>query len=40
MSGEDILILINRCLDIGHQRGDLASAFIEGGSRTCSEISS
>ena len=39
MSGEDILILINRCLDVYHQRGDLASAFIEGGSKTCSEIS-
>lgn len=34
------LIIINRCLDVTHQRGDLASAFIEGGSKTCSEISS
>ena len=33
------LIAINRCLDVVHQRGDLASAFIEGGSKSCSEIS-
>lgn len=33
------LILINRVLDVGHWRGDLASAFIEGGSKTCSEVS-
>lgn len=33
------LILINRVLDVGHCRGDLASAFIEGGSKTCSEVS-
>ena len=36
---EETLILINRCLDVGHYRGDLASAFIEGGSRACSRIS-
>ena len=39
MSAEDILILINRCLDVAHQRGDLASAFIQGGSAACSKIS-
>lgn len=33
------LIAINRCLDVVHQRGDLASAFIEGGSKSCYEIS-
>ena len=33
------LIAINRCLDVAHQRGDLASAFIEGGRQTCSQIS-
>lgn len=33
------LIAINRCLDVVHCRGDLASAFIEGGRKTCSEIS-
>ena len=33
------LIAINRCLDVVHCRGDLSSAFIEGGKKTCSEIS-
>lgn len=33
------LIAVNRCLDIVHCRGDLSSAFIEGGRKTCSEIS-
>ena len=36
---EETLILINRVLDIGHCRGDLASAFIEGGSHSCDYIS-
>lgn len=36
---EETLILINRCLDVYHQRGDLASCFIQGGWRTCSKIS-
>ena len=40
MEGWEILLLINRCLDVYHYRGDLASAFIEGGHRTCIEISS
>lgn len=39
MSGAEKLLLINRILDVTHHRGDLASAFIEGGSRTCSEVS-
>ena len=39
MEGWEILLLINRCLDVYHCRGDLASAFIEGGHRTCTEIS-
>ena len=38
-SAEDILILINRCLDVVHQRGDLSSAFIEGGKYSCDYIS-
>ena len=33
------LIAINRCLDVAHQRGDLASMFIEGGKQSCYEIS-
>lgn len=39
MPPEEVLILINRILDVAHCRGDLASAFIEGGSKTCSGIS-
>ena len=39
MEGWEILLLINKVLDVWHHRGDLASAFIEGGSKTCSEIS-
>lgn len=39
LEGYEKLLLLNRILDVGHCRGDLASAFIEGGSRTCSEIS-
>ena len=38
-SPEDTLILINRVLDVYHCRGDLASAFIEGGSNSCNYIS-
>lgn len=36
---EKVLVLINRALDVTHQRGDLASAFIEGGRSTLSSIS-
>lgn len=36
---EDKLLIINRCLDIIHCRGDLASTFIQGGRATCSSIS-
>ncbi len=39
MESFEKLMLLNRILDVGHWRGDLASAFIEGGSKTCSEIS-
>ena len=33
-TAEDLLIIVNRCLDVFHCRGDLASTFIEGGSRS------
>lgn len=36
---EDKLLIINRCLDVVHCRGDLVSTFIEGGRKTCSSIS-
>ena len=39
LSPEQVLVLINKALDVTHQRGDLASAFIEGGWRTLSQIS-
>ena len=39
MSAEDLLILINRCLDVAHQRGDLSSAFVQGGKKSCDYIS-
>ena len=29
MTIEQVLVLVNRCLDVYHQQGDLASAFIE-----------
>lgn len=39
LGAEQVLVLINRALDVTHQRGDLASAFIEGGAETLSQIS-
>ena len=39
MTAEQVLVLVNRCLDVYHQRGDLASAFIEGGSSSLTKIS-
>ena len=39
MSPEEAIVLLNKLLDIYHRRGDLASAFIEGGSSTLSQIS-
>lgn len=36
---EKVLVLINKALDVTHQRGDLASAFIKGGRSTLSSIS-
>ena len=38
-SSEQMIIAINRCLDVVHCRGDLASAFIEGGAKSCYQIS-
>lgn len=36
---EKVLVLINRALDVAHCRGDLASIFIQGGSKTLTRIS-
>ena len=38
-SPEEIIVLVNKALDITHCRGDLASAFIIGGAKTLSQIS-
>lgn len=39
MTPEELLILINKILDIYHQRGDLSSMFIEGGRQSLNHIS-
>jgi len=36
---EKVLVLVNRALDVYHQRGDVASIFIQGGSKVLSKIS-
>ena len=36
---EKKIVVINKILDVYHQRGDLASAFIQGGSKALSQIS-
>lgn len=36
---EEKLVVINKILDVTHMRGDLSSAFIEGGARSLSKIS-
>ena len=38
-SPEEVLVLLNRALDVIHSRGDLASIFIVGGKQTLSKIS-
>lgn len=39
MKPEEVLVLINKLLDVVHARGDLASIFITGGTRVLSQIS-
>ena len=39
MTAEQVIVLINRALDVYHRRGDIASAFIQGGTKTLSQIS-
>lgn len=36
---EKVLVLVNRCLDVYHQRGDLSSIFISGGKLSLDRIS-
>lgn len=40
LSPEEVIVLVNKALDVYHCRGDLASLFIKGGSKTCTAISS
>ena len=35
----DLIVLLNKCLDVVHFRSDLAAAFIEGGQQTCALVS-
>lgn len=37
---EQTIVIINKCLDVYHQRGDLSSIFIRGGSKSLTAISS
>ena len=39
MSPEQVLVLVNKALDVVHCRGDLSSIFIQGGSKVLSQIS-
>lgn len=36
---EKVLVLVNRALDVYHQRGDMASIFVQGGTKALSRIS-
>jgi hypothetical protein len=38
LSPEEVLVLVNRALDVYHQRGDMASIFIQGGSKALTNI--
>ena len=39
LPAEKVLVIVNKALDVYHQRGDIASMFIEGGSKALSAIS-
>lgn len=38
MTPEKVLVLVNKALDVYHQRGDMASIFIQGGSKALTQI--
>lgn len=38
-TAEEVLVLINRILDVYHCRGDLASLFVQGGSKALTQVS-
>lgn len=37
---DELIVFINRFIDLCHGRGSLAGAFVEGGAETCSAVSS
>lgn len=39
LSPEEVIVIVNKALDVYHQRGDMASIFVEGGTRALSKIS-
>ena len=39
LSPEEVIVIVNKALDVYHQRGDMASIFGEGGTRALSKIS-
>lgn len=39
MTPEQVLVIINKILDVYHQRGDLSSIFIQGGTKSLNQIS-
>lgn len=39
LSPEKVIVIVNKALDVYHQRGDMASIFVEGGTKALSQIS-
>lgn len=39
LSPEKVIVIVNKALDVYHQRGDMASIFVEGGTKALSKIS-
>ena len=39
LSPEKVIVIVNKALDVYHQRGDMASIFVEGGTEALSQIS-
>ena len=39
LSPEKVIVIVNKALDVYHQRGDMASIFVEGGTKALNKIS-
>lgn len=39
LSPDEVIVIVNKALDVYHQRGDMASIFVEGGTKALSKIS-